>query len=478
MTTAIWWIRRDLRLVDNQAVNSALESADYILPLFILDERLLSSPYVGEKRLSFLFAGLHNLDQNLRRKGGCLILRQGDPLEVLRELTNEHNVGGIYAEPDYSPYALHRDESLSSQLPINWIGSPVMHPPGTVLKKSGDPFVVYTPFRNAWKSLPTPSLGLRFVAPEHIPTPESVDSLRIPEPTEAHILNIFPAGEDEAFKRLNAFTTSLEQDNRSNEEAHIYEYSSARNRPDLDSTSRLSPYLRFGMISVRQAFAAAYLSLQRANSDKARKAAETWLNELIWREFYIHILYHFPEVRKANFRMKEIEWENDSEKFEAWCAGETGYPIVDAAMRQLKSIGWMHNRTRMIVASFLTKDLLIDWRWGEKWFMQHLIDGDPAANNGGWQWTAGTGTDAAPYFRIFNPISQSRRHDPYGDFIRKWVPELRNIADDFVHEPWQMPDELQRQNGILIGKDYPAPIVDHAAARERALVVYGKGKSS
>ena len=477
MTSAIWWIRRDLRLVDNQALNSALKRAENILPLYILNDRLLRSAYVGEKRLSFLFSRLKDLDRNLRMKGSYLILRQGDSLEVLNELIRTYDVGEIYAEPDYSPYAMHRDQRISKQLPINWIGSPVMRPPGTVIKGNGDPYVVYTPFSKVWKSLPTPSLEQKFFTPDHIPTTESVESLGIPEPIEPNIIESFPPGEDEALSRLFEFTNTLGHENYPCD-AQIYEYSTSRNRPDLNSTSKLSPYLRFGMLSARQAVAAAYLAIRRAKSNEAIKAAEAWLNELIWREFYVHILYHFPNVRKGNFRMKEIKWENDDEKFEAWCAGKTGYPVVDAAMRQLKAIGWMHNRTRMIAASFLTKDLLIDWRWGEKWFMQHLVDGDPAANNGGWQWTAGTGTDAAPYFRIFNPISQSKRHDPNGNFIREWVPELRNLPEEYLHEPWQLSDEEQRQCGVVIGRDYPAPIVDHALARERALIVYGEGKSS
>jgi deoxyribodipyrimidine photo-lyase len=253
---------------------------------------------------------------------------------------------------------------------------------------------------------------------------------------------------------------------------YIYQYASGRDRQDLTGTSQLSPYLRFGMLSPRQAVSAAMKAIQAATDAEERKGAETWLNELIWREFYIHILYHFPQVRRRNFRLQNVRWENNPDLFSAWCAGRTGYPVVDAAMRQLVESGWMHNRGRMIVASFLTKDLLIDWRWGEKFFMQHLIDGDPAANNGGWQWTAGTGTDAAPYFRIFNPVSQSMKHDPEGTYIRRWLPELRDVPDEFIHEPWKMPADVQRASGCIIGLNYPSPIVDHALAKERALEAY------
>ena len=209
-----------------------------------------------------------------------------------------------------------------------------------------------------------------------------------------------------------------------------------------------------------------------------QKSAETWLNELIWREFYVQILYHFPYARKQSFKeqFRHIQWVNNPQEFEAWQSGQTGVPVVDAAMRQLLETGWMHNRARMIAASFLTKDLLIDWRWGEQWFMQHLVDGDPAANNGGWQWTAGTGTDAAPYFRIFNPVTQSLKFDPQGSYIRRWVPELANLPEEFIHQPWTLPVSLQRTYGCVLGQDYPYPLIDHAWARERVLQVYGSAK--
>jgi deoxyribodipyrimidine photo-lyase len=243
---------------------------------------------------------------------------------------------------------------------------------------------------------------------------------------------------------------------------------------DLDATSVLSPYLRFGMLSAGQAVLAAQQALQNAPDKNARKGAETWLNELIWREFYIAILYHFPQVSRMSFRenLRDIRWNNDPREFEAWCEGRTGYPVVDAAMRQLRNTGWMHNRARMIVASFLTKDLLIDWRWGERWFMQQLVDGDPAANNGGWQWTAGTGTDAAPYFRIFNPVLQSKKFDPQGDYIRRWVPELTRVPGLYLHAPWEMTVDQQRDAGCRLGEHYPLPIIDHSFARQRTLVAY------
>jgi deoxyribodipyrimidine photo-lyase len=228
------------------------------------------------------------------------------------------------------------------------------------------------------------------------------------------------------------------------------------------------------MVSARKTVVSATGAIEAAPNPEARKSAETWLNELIWREFYINILHHFPQVCGSSFRPEydRIAWENDAGAFEAWCEGRTGYAVVDAAMRQLVETGWMHNRARMIVASFLVKDLLIDWRWGERFFMQHLVDGDPAANNGGWQWTAGTGTDAAPYFRIFNPVLQGKKHDPDGVFARRWLPELARMPDRFIHEPWKTPLDVQRVVGCVIAQDYPAPLVEHAWARERTLGAY------
>jgi deoxyribodipyrimidine photo-lyase len=323
---------------------------------------------------------------------------------------------------------------------------------------------VFTPFSRAWKALPDSGSRTTIPAPVQIKTPPGIFTLRIPQEPALPASVPFPPGEGEAQRRLHAFINRAE--------LGIYHYKDLRDREDIEGTSKLSPYLRFGLLSARQVVSAAWEAIRAAPDEQSHKNAETWLNELIWREFYIHILYHFPEVRKSNFRMHNIAWNNDAAEFAAWCAGLTGYPGVDAAMRQLVKTGWMHNRARMIVASFLTKDLLIDWRWGERFFMQHLVDGDPAANNGGWQWTAGTGTDAAPYFRIFNPILQSKKFDPNGQYIRQWVPELTSVPNEFIHEPWLMPDALQKSIGCVIGKNYPAPLVDHHWARERTLNAY------
>jgi deoxyribodipyrimidine photo-lyase len=464
MKRALWWIRRDLRLTDNQALDSALEQAEDVIPVFILDPKLLASKYTSEKRLAFLLGGLRSLDDDLRRRGSYLVVRRGDPVEELQRLRAESEAEAVFAEPDVSPYANRRDGNISRTMPIYWCGSPAVRAPGMVLKPDGESYTVFTPFSRAWKALPGLQTGQSFQAPVRIQTPEGIPTLPIPEEPSLASTTPFIPGEAEARHRLERFFNRAE----------IYHYASGRDRQDLEGTSGLSPYLRFGMLSPRQAVSAAMAAMEAAPDAQAQKSAETWLNELIWREFYIHILYHFPHVRKENFRMQHVRWENNRQHFAEWCAGQTGYPVVDAAMRQLVESGWMHNRSRMIVASFLTKDLLIDWRWGERFFMQQLIDGDPAANNGGWQWIAGTGTDAAPYFRIFNPVSQSLKHDPEGAYIRRWLPELRAVPAEYIHEPWKMPLDEQRASGCVIGVDYPPPVVDHAAAKERTLRAYQK----
>lgn len=459
----IWWVRRDLRLADNPALTAAVESGDAVVPLFVLDPGLLRSSYVGDKRLAFLFAGLRALDGALRQRDSRLIVRRGAPVEALGQLVAETGATAIYAEEDVSPYARRRDARVAAALPLHLTGGLTVHPPDAVLKADGDPYIVYTPYSRTWKSLPMPSAQALLSAPEHLSTPEGLASEVIPDHPSLPDMVPFVAGEAAAQQRLEAFVAET-----------IGGYQVGRDRMDLAATSRLSPYLRFGMLSAQRAVVAALAAKAEAETDAGRRGAATWLDELIWREFYIAILFNFPEVRQHSFRpeYRELAWENDPDDFAAWQAGQTGYPVVDAAMRGLQATGWMHNRARMVVASFLTKDLLIDWRWGERHFMQHLIDGDPAANNGGWQWSAGTGTDAAPYFRIFNPVMQSEKYDPDGAYIRRWVPELENVETRYIHQPWTMPEAIQQKTGCVIGADYSAPIVDHKEARRRTLAAF------
>ena len=470
-SVALWWIRRDLRLSDNQTLAAALAEAKQVVPVFVLDPALWRSQNVGSHRLAFLLSGLHQLDADLRARGSRLIVRQGRPRQKLAALRTGTGADKIFAEQDHSGYARQRDAEIARHLPLHLISSLTVHPPAAVLKADGKPYTVFTPFSRAWKALMLPSLNSVLPAPERIWSPADVRSDAIPpEPALPSSVPFVP-GEAEAQHRLSLF---LDPDDPA-----IYRYGEGRNRMDGNGTSQLSPYLRFGMLSARQVAVAAYSAIESASSQSTRASAETWLNEIIWREFYISILYHFPGVSRQAFRadLRDIPWRNDLQEFEAWCEGHTGYPVVDAAMRQLKETGWMHNRARMIAASFLVKDLLIDWRWGERWFMQQLVDGDPAANNGGWQWTAGVGTDAAPYFRVFNPVLQGQRFDPAGAYVRRWVPELENVPSKFIHQPWEMPADVQHASGCIIGQDYPTPIVNHVEARGRVLSAYRRAQS-
>jgi deoxyribodipyrimidine photo-lyase len=442
---AIWWIRRDLRLTDNAALHAALKAGS-VLPTFIIDPAFSRS---SPRRKDFLYEGLHALDKDLCARGSYLVVRSGEPFDVLRTLLAETNSEAIFAEEDFTPYARKRDEQIAEDLPLQLIHGQTVHHPDSVLKSDGKPYKVYTAYSKIWKSRLPSQLDL-LPAPEQIPTPAGITSEPLPK---YRVSPLFPAGEQEALVRLEEF---LHQ--------RIYAYGRTRDRMDLDGTSTLSPYLRFGMLGLRQAVHSGRQAMVEARNEVSRQSAEIWLKELIWREFYIQILYHFPHVSRTAFNptLENIPWRNDPLEFEAWKEGMTGVPIVDAAMRQLKAIGWMHNRVRMIAASYLIKDLLIDWRWGEAWFMEHLLDGDISANNGGWQWTAGTGPSAAPYFRIFNPILQSPKFDPKGDYIRRWVPELRNVDTKDIHAPWK--------KGIRVNGYPERPIVE--GDKERTLQAY------
>lgn len=470
MTVNVWWIRRDLRLHDNQALSAALEGSRQVLPLFILDPTLLSSPNVGAKRTAFLFASLRQLDEELKQKRSRLMILRGDPLLVLQRISSRLDLGGIFAEEDGSPYARRRDGRIAKELPLHLKPGLTVHPPGIVRRKDGGTYSVYAPYRDAWLALPPPTRNNLLLPPQIMPLDLEMEGEGIPVEPAYPQPGDFPPGERAARARLKQFTTGSDPS--------IYSYSAQRDLLDADGTSKLSPYLRFGMLSAREVAVHALEAKGGGKSPAAIEGAMSWLQELIWREFYISILYHHPDVLNHSFRKpyRDFPWRADPSDFQAWKEGWTGFPIVDAAMRELKATGWMHNRARMVVASFLVKDLLLDWRWGERWFREQLIDGDPAANNGGWQWAAGTGTDAAPYFRIFNPVRQGKRFDPQGAYVRRWIPELENVPLAFLHEPWKMPESQQRTIGFNLGKDYPYPLVDHAAARERALQVYGQAR--
>ncbi len=476
MNRLIWWLRRDLRLNDNAALHYALTSAEHVLPVFILDTALLSAERLRGARMAWLFDALRAIDDSLRAHGSRLIVREGSPDQALLSLCAESGAEGVVFNRDYSPYAVKRDAAVRRALRERGLiahdcADLLIHEPHEVPSKSGKPYDVYSPFRRAWEALPKP---------QPYPIPDELRAkLRLPAEFAALPSLPIPVGEQPAPQPIGA-PTEAEAQRRLAQfiAAPIYRYHERRDLMAEDGTSALSPYLRFGMISARTCYHAAQQARAAAADESARKGADVWVNEIVWREFYYQVLARYPHSVRHNFRpaYDAVQWEDNPAHLAAWREARTGYPVVDAALRQLLHTGWMHNRSRMIVASFLCKDLLCDWRHGERFFMQHLLDGDVANNVGGWQWTAGTGTDAAPYFRIFNPVAQSEKFDPEGNYIRRWLPELAKLPAKFIHAPFSMSAAEQRHFGVLIGRDYPPPIVDHSAQREKALRMYGAAK--
>ncbi|GAA4411495.1 deoxyribodipyrimidine photo-lyase [Actinokineospora soli] len=430
---SIIWFRRDLRLGDHPALLAAAERGRDALALFVLDDALLGP--AGPPRLAFLHGCLRALDEQF---GGRLTVLRGDPEEVVPRVAREIGAGSVHVSADFGPYGRERDEAVEKALSdVEFVrtGSPYAVAPGRITKSDGSPYRVFTPFSRAWAEH-----GWRAPAATSVSTLDwmSLDGDDIPDPPECSARLPEP-GERAALAAWEVF-----RDER------LPDYADQRNRPDLDRTSRMSPYLRWGCIHPRTMLA------DLGPRDTAYR------NELAWREFYADVLWHRPETARANFnpRFDALRHDTDAERFDAWRRGATGFPIVDAGMRQLLAEGWMHNRVRMITASFLTKDLHLPWWLGARHFMTHLVDGDLASNQHGWQWTAGSGTDAAPYFRVFNPTSQGHKFDPDGAYIRRYVEELRDHDGD-VHEPRDAPG-------------YPAPIVDHAEERRVALDRYAE----
>ncbi len=474
MTRLIWWLRRDLRLHDNTALAAALNAAQTVIPVFILDDALLNADRLRGPRTAWLFDGLRALHADLQQYGSQLVIRHGEPSAELLRLCAETGAAGVYFNRDYSPYAVQRDERVvkalrEAGLVARHYADLLIHESGEVLSKNEKPYTVYSPFRKAWEALPKPPLvdvdiarlrpAPNFTFPASTPLPDAPQGLPAP---------IVPPGERAARERLRTFMAGA-----------VYQYGEGRDFMGIDGTSVLSPYLRWGMISARTCYWAAQDAAERwPHKSTQRESVAKWVSEIVWREFNYHIMTRYPHIIRRNFApaFDRIQWGNNREWLAAWKAAKTGYPVVDAAMRQLYHTGWMHNRTRMIVASFLCKDLLIDWREGEAVFMRWLLDGDAANNVGGWQWTAGTGTDAAPYFRVFNPIGQSEKFDPNGDYIRRWLPELAALPAKFIHDPSQMTRADQDRYGVILGRDYPLPIVDHNIQREKALAMYSAVK--
>jgi deoxyribodipyrimidine photo-lyase len=461
MTRAVHWFRNDLRLRDNSALIAAAEACDELILLFVLDERILASPATGAPRVRFLLDCLRSLARALEERGQRLVVRRGDPAQVVPRVLEESRATLLSFNRDRTPYAQRRDRRITTLARragarVYECKDRVVFESAEVLSQQGRTYAIYTPYRRSWRRLfeeigsvprPTPRLPGCGVALPSEPLPDAGELGFEDDAAEV------PAGGEAAAQRgLRAFL-----------EERVAHYHRERDHPAVDGTSRLSPYLRFGAISVRDCLHEA----REAGAADARleRGVAKWMDEVVWREFYAAILEEHPRVAREPYRaeFKDVKWELDETGFRAWCSGRTGYPFVDAGMRQLAASGWMHNRVRMVAASFLTKDLLIDWRRGERFFFQRLVDGDPASNNGGWQWSASTGTDAAPYFRIFNPISQGKRYDPDGDYVRRWVPELRHLGADEIHEPWLCD---------VPPRGYPEPIVDHAERRLVALERY------
>ena len=455
MSIAIHWFRRDLRLTDNTALNAALAAHDCVVPVFILSEWQREHRWTGAPRQEFLCGSLVSLAKNLEANGGRLIVRQGAADRVLDELVRETGAEAIYFNRDPDPYGREMEAKVARQgVPVHAHRDATIHERGEVLTAAGTPYRVFTPYARAWSKLEKPAPGR---TASRIGTPPTVPGLALPTLETwglAAGAKIIEPGEAAARKRLARFL-----------DGPIFAYAQCRDFAGAEGTSRLSQDLRFGTLSIREVYARCAEAAQKAGPLE-RRSVQVFINELIWREFYMQVLWHWPEVLDVEFQeeYRGLGWEKNPRALERWCAGQTGFPIVDAGMRQLAATGFMHNRLRMIVAMFLTKDLHIDWRAGERWFMRHLVDGEIASNNGGWQWSASTGTDAAPYFRIQNPWSQSKRFDPDGAFIRRWVPELRDVPAAKLCAP--PPD------GAALASGYPRPIVDHAVERERALEMY------
>jgi deoxyribodipyrimidine photo-lyase len=461
----IHWFRRDLRLRDNTALlDAAARSGGRVLPLFLFDQRIYRGRFASANRTQWLLDTLAALRSELRAHGSDLLIRSGRPEQVLPQLLQQSGADGVVWNRDYTPFAVARDSALKAALRAAGYRADsrkdlVLVEFQELLTGGGTPYTVFTPYARRWRERLAAEAPVLGGMPQLAPLP---DLPRGELPTLADLLPDTravarpAAGEAAAQLLLNDFLA-----------APINAYAAGRDQLAAAGTSRLSPYLRLGVLSPRQV----YLPAAAHGGD----GAASWINELAWREFYLQVMAHHPHVGRGSFKpvYDAIAWPNDAQLFAAWCAGRTGYPLVDAAMRQLQQEGWMHNRARMVTASFLTKDLLVDWRLGEAYFMQQLFDGDPAANNGGWQWAAGTGTDAQPYFRIFNPVSQGKKFDPDGAYVRRYVPELAQVPPRFLHEPWLLSAADQIRCGVRIGRDYPAPIVDHAVQRLRALELYG-----
>ena len=475
---ALVWFRRDLRDFDHAALYHALRQARRVYCAFVFDREILDAlPSRADRRVEFIWRSVGELAAALAARGGALVVRHARARDAIPRLAAELGAQAVYANHDYEPAARDRDAAVAHALADAGISfrtakDQVIFERDEVLTQAGTPFSVFTPYRNAW---------LKALTPSHLrayPVDRYAGALAAPPPGVAGRL---PSLESMGFQPTDLEARGVATGMQGGAalfadfRTRIDRYREARDFPAAKGPSCLSVHLRFGTVSIRElAGYAHHCSLERDGD-----GAAAWLSELIWRDFYAQILWHHPRVVGHAFKPEydALRFPDDPALFAAWREGRTGYPIVDAAMRQISATGYMHNRLRMVAASFLVKDLLVDWRWGERYFADTLIDFDLASNNGGWQWAASTGCDAQPYFRIFNPVTQSQRFDPKGNFIRHYLPQLAKVPDSFIHSPWTMGPLTQDAVGCIIGRDYPAPIVEHAVQREMALALFASAKA-
>ena len=471
MAATIVWFRQDLRLQDNPALAAARQNSGAILPVYILDEAGEGDWPLGSASRWWLHHSLAALDAALRERGSRLLVAKGESGAVLRALIKATGATAVYWNRRYEPAAMARDKVLKAGLAADGVdaksfNAALLFEPHAVQNKAGGPFQVFTPF---WRHC----LTLPIEAPGRLPAGELPTPAQWPASLELAKLDLLPRirwdagmaaawspGEASAMKRLRKFVTSTMAD-----------YTEKRNNPDTAGTSALSPHLHFGEIGPRQIWAAVQALSKDSGVFPANRGAQVFLSEVGWREFAYHLLYHFPQTPAEPLRNEfaAFPWRKDAKQLRAWQRGLTGYPIVDAGMRQLWSTGWMHNRVRMIVASFLVKHLRLSWSEGSAWFWETLVDADLANNTLGWQWSAGCGADAAPYFRIFNPMLQGVKFDAKGDYVHHWVPELAKMPAEFIHQPWDAPMDVLAAAGVTLGGNYPHPLVDHGEARTAAL---------
>ncbi|MBG82636.1 MAG: hypothetical protein CL791_04930 [Chloroflexi bacterium] len=456
----IWLVRRDLRLENNRTLMSAAETGGTVIPLFVIQETADNG--INKKFNNFLLSGLNGLDTELEKLNSGLLVKIGDPVTIISAFSKLLRAP-VFVEEDYSPPFLELMKQLNPLVELKVIRGLTIFHPSEVTRDSNHAFKVYSQFRKKWESLPRPKVPITDLKAIRFVHRKAFDSdTRHPKTTT------LVTGAKKAKELFHKFLSS---------EGKLLNYGSKRSRVDYQTTSHLSPFINLGMISVESIFQeVSTMESDKELKDSERKSINIWLNELIWREFFQASLFHFPESVTTTLRpdLELIEWNSSEKALYSWQEGFTGYPIVDAAMRQLKQEGWIHNRLRMIVASFLVKDLLIDWREGANWFGKHLVDIETAANVGGWQWTAGTGLDAAPYFRVFNPILQGKKFDPKGEYVRTWIPELNRSPDKVIHEPWKTPIQI---NYLPKTHKTTFPIIDHYEARRNALDSFEKSRS-